>query len=185
MNAKREALSYTLVGGYDGAVENPIDTIFYQPETKGLIVIPDHIGLGFMFKDADRWLIGADFEWQNWSKYESFGRSDSLDDAWRVALGGQYTPKHTSISSLFTRMSYRMGFRYTNSYLTMLGHPIDEYGISFGFGFPLRKSKTEIDLGFEIGRRGTTKDGLIQENFFNISLGVSIFESWFHKRRYR
>jgi long-subunit fatty acid transport protein len=185
INAKREALSYTLLGGFEDAVETPKDTIFYQPETKGLIILPDHIGLGFMYKDDNRWLIGADFEWQNWSSFESFGQTDSLDDAWRIALGGQYIPKHTSISSLFTRMSYRLGFRYVNSYLSLLGHPIDEYGISFGFGFPLKKSRTSIDLGFEIGRRGTTKDGLIQENFFNISLGVSIFESWFHKRRYR
>ena len=185
INAKQEAVSYTLLGGFDDAVENPIDTIFHQAETKGLIILPDHIGFGFMYRNSNSWLIGADFEWQNWSKFESFGHSDSLDDAWRIALGGQYTPKHTSISSLFSRMSYRLGFRYTNSYLSLLGHPIDEYGISFGFAFPMKKSRTGIDLAFEYGQRGTTKDNLIQENFFNISLGVSIFESWFHKRRYR
>jgi hypothetical protein len=37
----------------------------------------------------------------------------------------------------------------------------------------------------DFGRRGTTDNNLIQENFFDISLGVSIQENWFQKRKYR
>jgi hypothetical protein len=82
-------------------------------------------------------------------------------------------------------MSYRVGIKYINSYLSLFGNDINEYGISFGFGFPIKRSQTELDLSFEIGRRGTTKDGLIQENYVNIIFGVSIDEHWFHKRKYR
>ena len=110
VKAKQSAQSYTLYGGYEDGVEELIDTILYTPEYDGHFVIPDKIGFGFTYRDSYQWLLGADFVWQNWSKFESFGRSDSLDDAWRVNIGGQYTPKHTSISSLFTRMSYRLGF---------------------------------------------------------------------------
>ena len=62
---------------------------------------------------------------------------------------------------------------------------MNEYGISFGLTFPMKKSKTTIDLGIEAGSRGTTQAGLIKENFINFNFGVSISESWFHKRKYR
>ena len=185
LRAKREYAVYTLNGGIDGDVEYPKDTIAYEPEEKGLVVLPDKVGFGFMYAQKDRWLIGADFEWQNWEKFESFGNSDSLDNAWRISVGGQFTPKHTSISSLFKRMSYRLGLRYDNSYLNLFGNQINEYGISFGFGFPMKRSKTEIDLSFEVGQRGTKNSSLIQENFINVTFGVSINESWFHKRKFR
>jgi len=185
LNAKREYIAYTFTGGYEDVVENLQDTIAYDPEEKGTIKIPQRFGVGFSLVEKDRWLIGADFEWQNWEKFSSFGVSDSLDNAWRVAVGGQFSPKHTSISSLGKRMLYRLGIRYSNSYLSIYNTPINEYGISFGLTIPLKKSRTAIDFGLEYGRRGTTDDNLIQENFLNFSLGFSIHESWFHKRKYQ
>ncbi len=86
---------------------------------------------------------------------------------------------------MFKRITYRAGLRYNQSYLDFNGTQINEFGISFGFGFPMKKSKTGIDLGFEIGRRGTTNNNLIQENFVNVLLGISIQEHWFHKRKYQ
>ncbi len=185
LNVKREYLSTTLLGGYDDLVEYVIDTVVYNPEQKGKVVLPQKLGIGFTYQKADRWLIGADFEWQNWNKYEAFGVPDSLTDSWRVALGTQITPKHTSISSLLKRMTYRIGARYNHTYLSIDNTPINEFGISFGVGFPMKKSKTGIDLSMEIGRRGTTKNQLIQENFINFTLGVSIQEIWFYKKQYQ
>lgn len=185
LNATRNYMAYTLVGGVDGDVEALKDTILYEPEESGLIILPDKIGFGFVYQQKGRWLIGGDFEMQGWDKYEAFGLTDSLSNAWRVSVGGQFTPKHTSISSLLKRMSYRVGIKYNNSYLSLFGNDINEYGISFGVGFPMKKSKTELDLSFEIGQRGTTNDGLIQENYVNVTFGVSIDEHLFQKRKYR
>jgi hypothetical protein len=185
MNAKIDYTTYTFTGGYGDAIETIKDTIAYSPDTEGKIVIPQRIGTGITLLQKELWMVGADFEWQNWNKYTAFGKTDSLDNSWRIAIGGRFTPKHTSISSLGKRITYRAGFRYYNSYLSIFNHPINEYGISFGLTFPMKKSKTTVDLGFEVGKRGTKEDGLIQETFFNMSLGFSIHESWFHKRRYQ
>jgi hypothetical protein len=185
LHATHNYIAYTLQGGVDGNVEAIKDTILYEPEEDGFIILPDRFGFGFVYQQEGRWLVGGDFEWQNWNEFEAFGQNDSLNNAWRISFGGQYSPKHTSISSLLKRMSYRVGIKYINSYLSLFGNDINEYGISFGFGFPIKRSQTELDLSFEIGRRGTTKDGLIQENYVNIIFGVSIDEHWFHKRKYR
>ncbi len=185
LNAKTDHLSYTFTGGFGDAVEHIKDTISYLPEEKGKIIIPQRAGAGATFRQNGIWMVGFDFEWQNWSNYTAFGKSDSLDNSYRIAVGGQFSPKHTSISPLRKRIIYRAGFRYYDSYLSIFKHPINEYGISFGLTFPMRRSRTTIDLGFEVGKRGTKVDGLIQETFFNMSIGFSIHESWFHKRKYQ
>jgi hypothetical protein len=185
LSSKYSYLSKTVVGGNSGEIEYVKDTIQYNPEEKGKIVLPQRFGIGFALNRADNWLIGADFEWQKWDNFSAFDVKDSLSNSWRVALGGEFTPKHTNISSLFKRLTYRAGIRYNQSYLNFFDNPINEFGISFGFGFPMKNSKTGLDFGMEIGRRGTTNDNLIQENFFNFSLGISIQEQWFQKRKYR
>lgn len=185
LNAKRSYLSKTITGGYGDEVETVKDTVEYIPDEKGTIVVPQRFGFGVTFKKEGRWLVGADFEWQNWEEFGAYGIADTLSNSWRVAVGGEFIPKHTNISSLFKRITYRGGLRYNQSYLNFGGTQINEFGISFGFGFPMKKSKTGIDLGFEIGRRGTTDNNLIQENFVNVLLGISIQEHWFHKRKYQ
>lgn len=185
LSSKFSYISKTISGGQNGDVETVKDTIEYRPEEKGNIVLPSKYGFGVVVKNEGRWLVGADFEWQQWEQFEVLDVKDSLINSFRVALGGEFTPKHTNISSLFKRITYRGGVRYNQSYLSFYGKPINEFGISFGLGFPLKNSKTGIDFGVEMGRRGTTDNNLIQENFVNFSLGISIQEQWFQKRKYR
>jgi hypothetical protein len=184
MNATRNSIGYTLNGGYGEFTEDIQDTIFNNPDEKGLILIPQQVGIGFSYQKSKSWLVSADFAWQQWQKFEAFGQNDSLTNAWRIAVGGQYTPKNTSISNYFTKITYRAGFRYENTYLYLFGTQISQYGISFGLSLPLKNSKSGIDLGFEFGKLGTTENNLLQTNFVNFSLGISIFESWFNKRKY-
>ena len=185
VSAKRNYLAKTLLGGYDDIIEYVKDTIIYDTDEKGTVVIPQRLGLGLVLFSEDNWKIGADFEWQNWKQFSAFGTTESLDNSWRLALGGEFTPNHTNISKLYRRLTYRLGGRYVQSYLNYNGTNINEFGISFGVTFPMSKSNTEIDLAFEAGSRGTTNNNLIQENFFNFSLGVSIQERWFQKRKYQ
>ena len=39
------------------------------------------------------------------------------------------------------------------------------------------------DLGFEFGKKGTTTNNLIEENYFNVSVGLSLSDIWFKKRK--
>jgi hypothetical protein len=46
-----------------------------------------------------------------------------------------------------------------------------------------------MSLGFELGKMGTTDNGLIEDNYFNFNLGFSLspnarFDRWFKKRLY-
>ena len=166
-------------------VEKIKDTIKYVPEEQGSFIIPEKFGFGFSYSKKNHWLVGADFDWENWKSFEYFGKNDSLQNAWKVAVGGEFTPKHTSISPLYKRMTYRMGMRYKQTYVNINNQSINVRGISFGVKFPMKRSKTSINLGFEIGQRGTLKQGLLKENYFNINFGLNILEHWFYKRKYQ
>ena len=61
--------------------------------------------------------------------------------------------------------------------------PIDDFGISFGLGLPLKRLST-INMGFEFGKRGTLQNNLIQENYFNLRVGLSLTDmNWFIQRK--
>jgi len=79
---------------------------------------------------------------------------------------------------------YRGGVRFEQTGLNVDGHDINEFGISFGLGLPVGRMFSNINLGFEFGKRGTKDFGLIQENFFNTFLSFSLNDRWFEKRLY-
>ncbi|MDT8347918.1 MAG: hypothetical protein RQ756_08950, partial [Flavobacteriaceae bacterium] len=108
-----------------------------------------------------------------------------FEDALRLRVGGFYTPDNTSISSVLKRITYRTGFRYEETGLIVNEQSIDEFGISFGLGIPVSRTYfSNINFGIEIGSRGKTSNGLIQENFINLQFGVSLNDRWFIKRMY-
>jgi len=73
--------------------------------------------------------------------------------------------------------------------------PFSEYGISFGLGLPVIKSVrieeeklpvvSRVNITAEYIKRGTTNNGLIEENYFNLTLGLNLNDKWFTKRKYR
>jgi hypothetical protein len=72
---------------------------------------------------------------------------------------------------------------------------ISEVGISFGLGLPIVKSVrieeekvaivSRVNLSAEYVKRGSTANGLVQENYFNIGIGLNLNDKWFTKRKYR
>jgi hypothetical protein len=129
-------------------------------------------------------MAGADFLWQNWEKYRYYGQSDSLANRWTISAGGEYIPDSRSTANYLERATYRIGFHYGKTPLYLKDRHIDEFGISFGIGLPIKRSRSTVNLSASIGRKGTIQDELIQENFIRFTLGVNIFENWFIKSKY-
>jgi hypothetical protein len=102
----------------------------------------------------------------------------------QISLGGEFTPSSSITSSYWQRVKYRLGFRYNQTYLDIRDNRINEFGISFGMGLPIPRSLSTFNFGLELGRKGTTADGLIQSNYFRITVGISVWERWFVKNKY-
>ena len=169
------------------------ETVLYQISqsslNNGKIKMPKSIGGGFSFEKDDKWLIAGDVYWQNWEKFNLFGKGDSLKNSLRASLGVQLIPNATDFNSYFKRVRYRFGVAVNNTYLQLNGKQLSDFGVSFGAGLPLRKSQTDIskgivNIGIEIGKRGTTDMNLIREDYIRFTMSLSIYDIWFRKQKY-
>ncbi|CAM3305180.1 hypothetical protein [Aequorivita lipolytica] len=148
---------------------------------------PSQFSIGGGIGRPKYWGIGAEYTSQKTSNFTN--RSFNIDNviyknASKFRLGGYYIPNYNSFGNYFKRVVYRAGARYEQTGLNVNGQDINEFGISFGLGLPVGRLFSNANLGFEIGRRGTTDFGLIQENFFNTFLSFSLNDRWFEKRLY-
>lgn len=183
MAAKTDIFASTFLVSADGT-QTPRDTLVSEEGYKGRIIIPMMIGGGFSIQKTNNWMIGIDYKWQNWEKFKAFDQTDSLVNSWQINVGGEIIPDAEKFSNYLARIRYRLGFNYGKTYLNLREQDLNEYAISFGFGFPLRGMKTMLNLGGQYGVRGTTSEKLIRESYFKIVIGFSINERWFVKRKF-
>jgi len=183
MHAQTDLLAYTFLMGASG-IEYPRDTIAKAEGYPGDIVIPLMFGGGVCFEQADKFMVGVDYKWQNWKQFKAFGEGDSLLNSWEISAGAEIVPNINNYTNYFSRVRYRVGFFYNQTYLQLRGKQLAEYAFTLGFGFPLRGIKTALNVGAQVGVRGTTELNLIRESYFKFTLGFSIYERWFIKRKY-
>jgi hypothetical protein len=183
INSKASYLTTTYFGDI-GSVQYSYDTIEFRLNEKGTFTLPVRTGAGFTLGKDGKWVAGADFSWQNWEKFTYYGNSDSLANRWNISIGGEYIPNKQSIGNYTQKVAYRAGFHFGKTQLDLKGQHLNEFGISFGVGLPVKKSKSTVNLSATFGKKGTTLYGLIQENFFRFTIGVNVFENWFFKSKY-
>jgi len=160
------------------------DTISHYEGAKGTMLIPSYWGAGVFARLNSHWAAGFDIQTQNWEEYKIFDTPGNLNNTYQFALGLQHNPSVQTFSNFLSRLEYRAGFRYGQTYLNLNNQAINEFGISFGIGMPIRRTYNGLNIGFEFGQRGTTENNLIRENIYRINIGVNIHERWFLRRRF-
>ncbi len=190
MTAKIDSLSYTYFINSLG-YEVGKDTIQNIQGVKGEIQLPLSYGFGLAIKKGDKWLIAGDFAAQQWSTYKAFNKTQDLKNSFRVSLGTQYVPnsKANGKGNYLKRIYYRAGLRYSQTMLELKNTSLTEYGFSFGLGLPVGRSFllqnfSLVNIGIEIGNRGTLSNGLIKEQFLRATIGFTINDRWFVKSKF-
>ncbi|WP_255571153.1 hypothetical protein [Halomarinibacterium sedimenti] len=148
---------------------------------------PSQITLGAGIGAPKNWFIGGEFSTQKTSNLtnRTFELENVIfEDASKFRIGGFYIPEYNSFSSYWKRVVYRGGFRFEQTGLNINSESINEFGISFGLGLPMGRTFSNINLGLELGKRGTKNNGLVEESFFNIFISLSLNDKWFEKRLY-
>lgn len=153
-----------------------------------VLILPSKISIGAGIGEPRKWFVGAETTFLKTSKFsnELFSNGTSYEDAYSFSLGGFYIPQYNSFSSYLKRIVYRAGIRTEETGLNINNESIKEFGISFGVGIPVGDARllSNANFGFEIGQRGTKNSNLIQENFINFQLSLSLNDRWFNKRKY-
>lgn len=161
------------------------DTLDYVDEGKGIIQLPSTIGVGLSYNEINKLEINADYYYAAWSKSTFYGQKDELvTDQSRLSVGFEYIPDAFSIRSYMSRIKYRGGIHLENSYLKLNNQQIKEFGISFGAGIPVPKSKSTANFALEFGKKGTTNYDLVRNNYARISLYLDLYDYWFIKRKF-
>ena len=128
-------------------------------------------------------MIG-EYSIQDWSNYQLFGQSDDLISSEKLNIGLEYYNQNNNSTAYLSKVKYRFGFYNFQTPIQLNNNKINETGLTFGIGLPNQRSKTIYDLSLLLGRRGTTNDNLIEENFVEIGLSINFDAIWFIKRKY-
>lgn len=171
------------ITSYSTTTELPIDTLKYEKNGDTKLKYPQGFGVGVTYK-KERFMLGIDFNWDNWKGFSMNGINDSLQNSWNIAAGGSYKPKSTSISRYYTKITYRFGIHYDQTYFRIYDTSINRFGVTAGLNLPMPRSRSSFNIAFEVGKMGTTDNGLVSQTYFNVSIGMSIHDTWFVKRKY-
>ena len=145
--------------------------------------IPQKIGVGLAFGIPDKLIITGDYYLQDWTGSMS-GENYSSTRASSWHFGAEYTPNSTAIRGYHKLMTYRVGGYFSNDYLMVNDYQLEDYGITFGVGFPVNTIRSSLNLSFTYGTRGTTDYNLVKENYGIITFNVTLHDLWFRKRRF-
>ena len=151
------------------------------------LTIPSKLAVGFGLGQNKKWMLGTEITFQ---KSSSMGNrfndinNVNYENSTRFALGGFYIPNYNTFSKYYEKIIYRGGVRYENTGLIINNTSVKDYAVTAGIGLPIMGVFSNINVGLEYGQRGTTSANLVQENYTNISIGFSLNDKWFQKRRF-
>jgi hypothetical protein len=186
----RETYTYDEQSGY-----LRLDSVSDRKNIKGKIVYPTSYTAGLVLEKemnlTDKkggWLVGVDFMQGKWSEYRVYGETDpAVRDKWELRVGGQLRP--VAKQNYFSNVAYRAGFFIGDDYIAV-DKKMPLLGFSLGFGLPVRNynrlspgQATLINTAFEFIKRGNN-DNLLKENLFRFSIGLSLSDFWFAKKKY-
>ncbi len=160
----------------------------------GRLTLPLAARGGLAYRASSRFLLAADAVYEPWSAFEStlavggfdpVAGTDVLRDRLRVGLGTEIAPSGGNrAAGLFRRASYRLGGYAERGLYAPTGDDVMTYAATGGVSLPNRLSGARLDLGLEVGTRGTTADVLVRDTFVRGTVSLTFGERWFVRRRF-
>ena len=182
LNGSKTQLVRSFIGNPD-QLERFLDTTNFIRNEKNNLELPSNIGLGFSLEKKEKWIAEINYTNSDWSNVTPIG-NEGYADSQTLTGAMRFLPNKNAYADYFKLITCSFGARYTNTYLEVNGQQLNEVGINFGLTLPFRKSISSVTIGAEALRRGKDKDGLLQEDFLNIHLGITFNDRWFIKRKY-
>lgn len=178
------------IGSFSTSNGRDVEVTEVDLEAQGLartgVQIPTTATLGVGYGQDRKWFLGAEYSFQELSGFENeLTPASNLEykNAQTYRLGGYYIPDYTSFTSYLKRVTYRAGAKVSKSGIVVDNKEINDFGITFGLGLPLGRNLSNINLGFELGKRGTKYGDLVEESYFKVNVGLSLNDKWFIPRK--
>ena len=171
--------------------ENIIDT--RETPIEGQITLPSQIQFGFSTGKYQNWETSLEFRHNDFSNYQINNEISSMKDKNTIIVGGRIVPNAKALgkSNYWKTITYNFGGFFGNSGYHINNNELNEIGISFAFGLPMKKFKyqtetfgSSIFLGFGYTNRSNAKEDF-HENFLNINASIILNDKWFIKRKFQ
>ncbi|MGE8552327.1 MAG: hypothetical protein ACN6OB_00135 [Chryseobacterium jejuense] len=163
-------------------------TTIDHKETKSKNLLPLQASVGVGYGSENHWFLSGQLDYKKGEDISYFGNTFSLQDTYRISAGGWYLPNYNNFRNYFSRVVYRYGAFYERGNLKLEGNSINKFGISAGVMLPFKNSSitrmSGLEIGVEVGKRGTLQNNLINQNFINLKLGFNFADKWFRKALY-
>lgn len=140
--------------------------------------MPDEYMAGFQLRPFGRFRLGADAQFQEFSKFTGPDEwMADMEDEFNLSVGmermqgrvrkGGFSNVPLRVGASFKRWAYRVG-----------GNVIDEKTVSFGTGFPFRQNLGELDLAISYSLVGDLEKNGLESTIWRLTLTVTGLEKW-------
>ncbi|OWK98820.1 hypothetical protein AP75_03975 [Kaistella haifensis DSM 19056] len=171
----------------DGVTKNNV-SIIDEDFSSDKNLIPMEFSLGAGYGRDTKWFVGTQFDFKKGETIQFLGQPFANENSYRIAAGGWFLPNYNNFRNYFSRVTYRYGAYYEKGNLAINGTNINQFALTGGVTLPFENRSASrmsgIDLGVEIGKRGTLDNNLIRQNFINLKVGINFADKWFVKRLY-
>jgi hypothetical protein len=196
MSAQQDMVRNT--GSYTSTSQTPLDTALSTINTAGKINLPALYtgGIALHKKEIgargsyDQWVVGLEYSSRAWKdKYLFYGQQDALSNSWMLRMGVQYCPNAYDYENFWSTVVYRAGFYTGKDYVNIDHNGLLVSAFTTGLSLPIRKYRSYdyqfslLNLAMQFGQRGTGVNNY-REGFFQLSVGYSLSDVWFSKRKY-
>lgn len=158
--------------------------------------LPFTYGLGVALQHKRYLMVALDGKYERWSTCHTPVWDENTDDfaaglgeykdRIKLAAGAQYTPDAMD-KHYWRRIQYRAGLQYSTPYLIINGqNGPREIGATLGVALPIMNnynSRSTVNVGFKYMHRAASAPGMITENYFMCTVGLTFNEMWFMKYR--
>jgi len=182
---------YTRINNVLQGGSNTIDTLVPQvQDLKGEGKLPAEFGIGIQYQRSNKIKYGVSLNYADWSGYRNDAKPDSnivsFKTQFKFSAGIEYCPNPDDYKSYYKKIKYRFGVYYQQDPREISNTTLTDYGISFGFGMPIKLPRQQVSFvqwAVELGQFNGA-DGL-KETYARIHFGFTFNDSsWFYKRKF-
>ena len=175
-----------LLATYNKGVIGSDSSNLQSPQgTERYLSLPNSYGVGISLTHNQKFTWVADYRYQDWSALRSKnvypGTDYSIASSERGSLGFEISRKKNFYNSKVELSYFQSGVYYGNSYLQINGEQIKDMGVTAGFGVNSLKTPLAYNITFQYGIKGTTKNNLIRQNYFNVTFLINYGSIWYTK----
>ena len=144
--------------------------------------IPETFSAGLSWSKKNI-VLAMDYEYQKLKGLASGVSSIKITDYHRIKAGMSYTPDK-DIHHYRSQSQYQFGVSLAKSYLQVRENDVYNYTVSAGYSWPL-KGAGLLNMSLEYGNSLSAPKGYIRESYVGVTVGFSMFETWFKRTKFR